>query len=992
MHDQSGVYANQDLISPQELEAKRTNSSKELLLCHLNINSIQNKFDELVDVIHKLKAHIIFIGETKIDSTYPNSQFNIPGYTLFRNDRKKGGGGILAFVSAVIPCKRLKFNRTYKCIEAIALEITVGRREMVMIGMYRPPRALTGNYQLALEDELSHICNWASLQKGIVAVIGDLNLDRLRPNRSEGKLIIDLESEQGFKCLIKEPTRIERKGATTTSTLIDVLLTNRSDMFMQCGTYDTALSDHLLIYGLMKETVKRYQNKIITFRNYKNCDMEVFTNELATAPWHVGDLFDDVDDQEFYWKTMMNDIVDECFPLKKMRVRSKDVPYMTTSWKNAIRAKRRAAAKYYNDKSAHNWEVKQRCRNEATRQRRIAIKQYWKKKANDLTTNPKEFFKTFKPFLGSKTCTDKQAEINLKVNGTVVCDQTTVAETLARHFATLADSIGGDRAQQSEKQLCNHPSLARIRSNCQNEQVITVEPTNTTQVLCALQSLKTNKATGNDTIPAKVLKLGAKELATPLTKLYNSCISSGKWPSEWKRGEWIPVFKKDDPLDKENYRPVTVLSTVDKVFEQLISKQITSQFESRLSDCITAYRKSHSCETTLVSLVEQWKRARDGHQCVAVLSTDMSKAFDSLHPRLMLNKLRAYGFEENTVNLLRSYLSNPQNRIRMGSQTSSWQVINGGCPQGSALGPLLWNIFQNDLAYEIKSNLSMYADDHQIYEAGKDLANVKSSLSRNADKASNWYEDNMLKGNYNKYKTMTVQNKREITNLTMSVQGNEIESTEKLNLLGVTIDSKLNFNHHINNVCKKASQRIGVLMRLKNLIPTEAKLQLYKAAILPHLTYCHLTWHFCKASDRRKLERVQERGLRTVFKDKQSCYEELLTKANIPSLYNRRLQDIAIFMYKIKHKLLSERLCNLFQLDSGLYNLRKREFVQPRFSSVTYGKHSLRYLGPKLWNDLTPRLRNLPSLKQFKNVIRDRDLTALAANVSDCRGCNLCQE
>ena len=374
---------------------------------------------------------------------------------------------------------------------------------------------------------------------------------------------------------------------------------------------------------MMKETVKRYQNKIVTFRNYKNCDMEVYTNKLATAPWHVGDLFDDVDDQAYYWKTLMKDIVDDCFPLEKMRVRSEDVPYMTTSWKNAIRAKRTAAAKYYKDKSAHNWEVKQRCRNEATRQRRIAIKQYWKKKANELTTNSKEFFKTSKPFLGSKPCTNKQAEINLKVNGIVVSDQTTVAETLACHFAILADNIGGDRAQQSEKQLCIHPSLARIRSNCQNEQAITVEPTNRTQVLCALESLKTSKATGNDAIPAKVLKLGARELATPLTKLYNSCISSGKWPSEWKRGEWIPVFKKDDHLDKENYRPVTVLSAVDKVFEQLISKQITSQFESRLSDCITAYRKSHSCETTLVSLVEQWKLARDGHQCVAILSTDI---------------------------------------------------------------------------------------------------------------------------------------------------------------------------------------------------------------------------------------------------------------------------------------------------------------------------------------------------------------------------------
>ena len=141
-----------------------------------------------------------------------------------------------------------------------------------------------------------------------------------------------------------------------------------------------------------------------------------------------------------------------------------------------------------------------------------------------------------------------------------------------------------------------------------------------------------------------------------------------------------------------------------------------------------------------------------------------------------------------------------------------------------------------------------------------------------------------------------------------------------------------------------------------------------------------------------KLERIQERGLRAVFEDKLSSYENQLTKADIPLLYNRRLQDIAVFMYKIKHKLLPQRLCNLFQLDSGWYHLRKREFVQPRFSSVTYGKHSLRYLGPKLWNYLRTRIRNLPSLKQFKSVISNQDLTALAANVSDCRGCNLCQE
>ena len=112
----------------------------------------------------------------------------------------------------------------------------------------------------------------------------------------------------------------------------------------------------------------------------------------------------------------------------------------------------------------------------------------------------------------------------------------------------------------------------------------------------------------------------------------------------------------------------------------------------------------------------------------------MSKAFDSLHPPLILRKLWAYGFEENTLNLLRFYLTDRQNRVQLGPVTSNWNTVNRGCSQGSALGLLLWNIFENDLTYEIKSDVCMYADDHQLYEMGKDLAKVKSSLAGNAEK------------------------------------------------------------------------------------------------------------------------------------------------------------------------------------------------------------------------------------------------------------------
>ena len=121
---------------------------------------------------------------------------------------------------------------------------------MVIIGIYRPPKALCGDYQTSLESELSYVCNWASLKSNSVVVLGDLNLDRLRPDKREGKLLLDLETEQGLTCLITQPTRTEKRGTMITSTLIDVLLTNRPELFKRSGNYYPALSDHAMISDL----------------------------------------------------------------------------------------------------------------------------------------------------------------------------------------------------------------------------------------------------------------------------------------------------------------------------------------------------------------------------------------------------------------------------------------------------------------------------------------------------------------------------------------------------------------------------------------------------------------------------------------------------------------------------------------------------------------------------------------------------------------------
>ena len=217
-----------------------------------------------------------------------------------------------------------------------------------------------------------------------------------------------------------------------------------------------------------------------------------------------------------------------------------------------------------------------------------------------------------------------------------------------------------------------------------------------------------------------------------------------------------------------------------------------------------------------------------------------------------------------------------------------------GCLQGSSLGPLLWNLYQNDLSYQVSNaNLNMYADDHRLYTMGSNAFCMKARLESEAAKALTWYNDNYLMVNPDKFQLLMINSQNDKDQASLTINAHVIESTADISLLGVNIDEHLVFSKHIGELCINASQRVGVLSRLGNLIPTEAKLLLYKSSILPHLTYCHLIWHFCKASDARKVKRVLERALRIVYNTHSVEYYNLLNRVNLPSLQNRRLQDLA---------------------------------------------------------------------------------------------------
>lgn len=199
---------------------------------------------------------------------------------------------------------------------------------------------------------------------------------------------------------------------------------------------------------------------------------------------------------------------------------------------------------------------------------------------------------------------------------------------------------------------------------------------------------------------------------------------------------------------------------VDKVFEQLLSKQISKFFEPIFDPFMLAYRKLYSCETTLVRLVEDWKQAIDTGKTEGVLSTDMSKAFDTMHPTLLLAKWQAYGFSKESLTLLCSFFTDRKGGAKLGAVISDWKPINMGCHQGSNFGPLSWNIYQNDLVYLDRSvSLSMYADDHQLYYAHSNINFLMERIKYDGEKISAWYKENHLVGNLNKYQAMIIGSK-----------------------------------------------------------------------------------------------------------------------------------------------------------------------------------------------------------------------------------------
>ena len=315
------------------------------------------------------------------------------------------------------------------------------------------------------------------------------------------------------------------------------------------------------------------------------------------------------------------------------------------------------------------------------------------------------------PYVNSRKNVDNSG-ITLKEGDKIIRNPQEVTETLNNFFTSCTQST-------KEQNQNGYPvDLSHISNNLISRPNVSLSNTNPTEVYEVMRKLAPNKASGCDGIPPLAVKESMDVLCFPLSTLINHVLTSTKIPQQWKLGEVTPILKKDCSLLKTNYRPITILPAISKVFEKIVHCRISPYFEEIYHKYVFAYRKYHGCDSALLSLTEQWKKEIDNNKLIGLVSMDLSKAFDTLPHELIVLKLKEYGADEATTSLIKDYLSNRFQRVRLGDTLSNWQPICNGVPQGSILGPLLFNIFMNDLSYVIKKcTLSTYADDTQIFYA-----------------------------------------------------------------------------------------------------------------------------------------------------------------------------------------------------------------------------------------------------------------------------------
>ena len=940
--DQNNLFTSYNSVSDFLSNNPVSNNDKNFMtIFSQNIRSMNRNLDSFLSMFPSNNMPDVFIfSETWHDT---NTPVNIPGYTGFHTVRSGRAGGVSVFYKSNLPaCHVPEFSFANENIEVCSIKLS---NSMHICGVYRPHSGTIDDFCLQLEAIVNH----SSLSNTVCVFAGDFNIN-LFSEADDVCRFVDMMRSHHYIQTITDITRPNIDRAS--STLIDHVWVNQLTNYY-CGILKTGITDHhTLFMQIPFNSDKANSTKIkITFRDCSAPNQQSFEDNLLNFDWETVKS-NDANQYATDFVYQVNEIYRNSFPLKTKYV---TIKYFKNPWHTKqIRKLADYRTKYHGllSKGLVSQANFAKFRNKITALIRKAKETYYNKIFLRNMSNVRATWK-----LINKICTNSQKKPIKKItlNNLSYDDPKDLVELFNNFFVNIAEELAQNLPNSTES------PYSYVHHNLNN--LLILSTVTAEECSTIISSLKNTKQDIHH-ISVEMFKKFHHFFLPVICNIINLCFDSGIFPDCFKHATVIPIFKKGDSCNMSNYRPIALLPFMSKIIERCIYNRI-SEFATTcniLSPNQFGFRKGKSTQDAILLLTEQIYNSfneGDGSFCINIF-IDFQKCFDTIDHDILIGKLALYGINGTALDLIRSYLSNRTQSVRISDITSSPQSIGRGVPQGSILGPLLFLFFINDLPnISNKSVPILFADDTTLSFNCSTINEANFVCSSKLDNFFKWSTANKL--SVNKSKTYFIYHtfcQLDESSIKITMNDHALEKFDEGMFLGVMIDRKLNFCSHIDYISAKISKSIGIIYKLNSLkIPKSVLKQVYFSLIHSHLNYNISSYAGTYPTHLNRLVLLQKRAIRIINN------ESYLAHTNSLFLSNRilKFQD----MYKLNLGMYIYDRSSQYNRSHEHYT-RNRNDLLPAQSRLTVTENYISAIGPTNFNSIPAEIRAKPSRQSFK--------------------------
>lgn len=989
----SNYYSLEEYI---ESNQNQTNIS----LLSLNIQSLASKFNEFSDfhnllATNKCKFDIMALQET-FSIVDPNI-FGLNGYNLqYRTRTIHKGGGVAFYVSTDLQVQVLEELSVFqeKIFESLFIKVHVSDKNSFIIGnIYRSPSSNIGSTPSeqfnSFLDILSNILDQLSSLNQKVYLVGDFNCDLIRFKDHPKTLeFIDKLFSCGFIQLINHPTRISQNRAT----LIDHCWTNYISNEYKSGILTMYLSDHFPIFHILSSKKKRLIPKTFKYRDYSTDNINSFKSLLSQLSF--ADVMQENDANLSYdlFHNKFFDLFNIVFEEKEKKFNRnvhKIEPWMSLGLLTSRLRKDELSRIYSQTRTIEDHITYNNYKNLYNKLLKNMRKLYYQKEIQKHQGDLKNVWQTIREAAGIKTKSSNLPS-SLNINGNTVKDNKLIAEEFNQHFASIADKIK-ETITPTDK-----PPDEYIEPLNLNFQMPQITPN---QVISTFKELKEKKSCDYMDLSSHFMKNIIELISFPLSHIFNRSIDTGVVPKKLKISKVHPVFKSGSIDETNNYRPISLISLFGKLLEKIVCNHLSSFLLSNniIDKNQFGFQQNHSTIHPMIHLLNKITNAINNKEFTIGIFCDLTKAFDMVPIRLLLNKLSKIGINGTILTWFKNYLTERQQFVQIGQDKSSLLIVDSGVPQGSILGPILFLIFFNDLPRSTLLYMLLFCDDTTILASGKNLNDLVNFVNIELRKISQWFRANGMslhpvKTKFTIFHTQgqTIpwddinlvidENDPDCTNYNNDLVKkldyvNNSSEIPAIKFLGIYFDPTLNFKYHIDQLSLKLSKALFILRRSKKLLDKKSMLSLYYSLFHCNLVYGILIYSTATPSNLTPIITKQKMAIRCIMNSKYNAHTAPMFKELNILPFNLLIKYFQLqFMHNYKMNYLPRSFLNMWETNQEFndnYQLRNiLDYRIPRFR-IELSKRLPFCHFPKIWNDFDCfPIKNLTSKNQFKNKLK----------------------